>query len=168
MTEFDETNNVLKVSALSDGIIPAATGVILEGTASTTYTLFPTSETAEVGDNLLKGTDEATTVTASNGYIYFFGYDSAYTPGFYEAEGKTSFTNGAHKAYIDINYDASSAGAKPLTLDFAGGTADAISSPDTAGEASTGHVYNMQGMKMGGGKLAKGLYIQNGRKFIVR
>jgi len=169
VTEFDSENSKLKVSAAydSENAVPAGNAVIIEGTAGETYTLtVAESATASTETNLLKGTDADETVTSTNN-IYFFGYSSTNEPGFFEAESKTSYSNGAHKAYIELAYDASSASAKPLTLDF-GGSTTAIGGLNAEPAEQSGYTYTLQGVKVNPQNLKKGVYVRNGRKFIVK
>lgn len=84
-------------------VIPAATGVLLEGAAGQ-YDLTPTTTTETVAANLFQGTDTDTEISNSlkhyilstaNGNFGFFYPNGLET-------GVGAFTNKAHKAYVEI------------------------------------------------------------------
>lgn len=167
---FNDDDNTLTATKQydTDSPMPKGEGIILKGTPNTTYTLTEYNGdcvTKESTGNILAGTDSEQEVTASDdNCLYIFGVADE-TVGFYlaSADGKT-FTNGAHKAYISIPYDASSDSAKGLKIDF--GEANAIR--NICQEAENGHVYSITGIEVGQKGLKPGLYITNGCKFVVK
>lgn len=174
-TEGSSTISATEVyykDATSLNAVPKDCAVILKGTANTAYTLEAVDDDDVVFEkdyntNILLGTDEAKQITADEGkYLYYFGYGSDNTPGFFMDVANGAYVNNeAHKAYISISYNADAAGAKPLVLDF--GTTDAINGMSSAQESTDGKVYTLSGMQVSG-TLQKGIYIKNGRKFIVK
>lgn len=161
--------------ATDTNAIPMGQAVVLHGSANTTYTLTSVSDDGVVfpiGDstvpNDLIGHDDDQSVTTSDGtYIYFFGYDKTNdVVGFYEAPDKTSYTEKAHKAYLHLPYDVTDSGAKMLTLDF--GSTDGIGAVESAESPNSDAIYTLSGMKLTDSNLKPGLYIKQGRKFVVR
>lgn len=143
--------------------VPACTGLLLKGEANASgYDVVNTklSPTAPE-DNLLKGSAEAAT-TEGGTYYYMLSHDKkGENVGFYwGAENGGAFTNKAGKAYLAL--DAATA-AKAFVLD---GSTTGISA--IADESSNAAVYTLSGMKLNGEKLQKGIYIKNGRKFVVK
>lgn len=170
ISSFDEASATLKAEETysSTVAVPKGQAVIIKGTAGQEYTITSTDDADDAVTNLLKGSDTETELTASTDkYLYFFGYDSSNTPGFFmEVSGGQSLTCGAHKAYIELSYNAESSDAKAITLDF--GTTDSINNISVNNSAESEAIYNISGMKVDGNKLQKGLYIKNGKKFIVK
>ncbi len=148
-----------------DGTIPAGTGVVLEGAAGT-YTFDVSLGAEAVAENMLQGTDVATTV-AEDGYLYYVlstkagSNGDASTVGFYWAtEDGTSVENGAHKAYLALEKEAGAASF--YLFDFLNGINNAEVNAKNAGEA-----YTLSGIRVNG-KLNKGIYIVNGKKVVVK
>ena len=145
-------------------IIPAGTGVLLNGNPGT-YTFNVSSETGTpVADNWLKGSDEKATTEGGERY-YMLSLDANSTAGsvgfYWGAPNGGAFTNGAHKAYLCVKPGV--AGAKTCYR-FDGQTTaiDGIRTdkPTTA----DGAVYNLAGQRVD--RSYKGVVIKNGKKYI--
>ena len=148
-------------------VIPKATGVVLKGTANTTYTFTAGSKTGEApASNQLYGSDEdATTNVEGATKYYMLSLDSnGQNPGFYwGADNGATFTNKAHKAYLALS---SSATVKAFLFD--GSTVTGISTISTKTNDVNAPVYTLSGVRMSGNKLPAGVYIKGGKKFIVK
>ncbi len=150
----------------ADDIIPAGTGVVLEASAGD-YS-FTVSEEGGLSDdgNMLRGSDEAEEVSDAN-YTYYILSDGTKGIGFYygKKDGKDSphaISNAAHKAYLAVPNEQT--GAK---TGFAFSMlADAISTAVISEQPAP--VYNLQGQRVSNAQLKPGIYVSNGRKFIVR
>ena len=150
----------------ADDIIPAGTGVVLEASAGD-YS-FTVSEEGGLSDdgNMLRGSDEAEEVSDAN-YTYYILSDGTKGIGFYygKKDGKDSphaISNAAHKAYLAVPNEQT--GAK---TGFAFSMlADAISTAVISEQPAP--VYNLQGQRVNNAQLKPGIYVSNGRKFIVR
>lgn len=153
----------------SGEVVPKGTGVVLKGTANTTYTFDVSSETGEVPSlNQLYGSDEKAETSVSDAtHYYMLSLDSeGKNAGFYwGADNGAAFTNGAHKAYLALN---STATANVKAFLFDGGTVTTGISTINAKACNAKHVYTLSGMRMGSKKLPAGVYIRNGRKFVVK
>lgn len=115
------------------------------------------------GDNILDGTDEATALEADDSY-YFYALAANDTKpvGFYwQKNGGAAFTNGAHKAYLKLPRNYFNDEIKSFS--FADAISTSINSITTPNDEA---IYDLMGRKVE--KATKGIYIKNGRKFIVR
>lgn len=141
--------------------VPAGTGLLLKGTAGSTYTA-KGQTSPYVYSNLLTGTTAETNVTADD-FILGKKGDKV---GFYHAEAGTL---AAGKAYLDhTKLGTSTSGAPMLNLEFyddATGIADVRSKMS---DAVTEDWYTLDGRKLQGRPTKKGLYLLNGKKVVVR
>lgn len=158
---YTVTDGQLQASKVytANEVIPAGTGVVLKA-AEGTYTFAATSEVAEADDaNMLKGSDGDYKDETKDFMYYILSYDQqGQNPGFYfQNEGGTYVTNGAHKAYLAV--PAPVAGeAKFFT--FGGETGiNAVEAGKT-----NGVVYNLQGQRVENAQ--KGIFIMNGKKVV--
>lgn len=139
-------------------IIPANTPVLINASAGT-YTFeatdTKTTKAATPASGSLTGVWASTTVP-SGSYILYNGADGL---GFYKADGSTN-TVTANGAYLT----ATAATAKSLKINYNGTTNISNIISD---ENANAPVYNIQGMRMGK-NLPKGIYIKNGKKFVVK
>ena len=149
-------------------IVPAGIGLLYKGTASTSYTINVTSETAtEVyADNCMKGfLQDAPLAVAADTKAYIFANDSEDGLGFY-LQGDGSELNLSYgKAYLSIPATLASQ-LKGFRLNL--GEATGISGV-TNQEAETG-VYSLSGVRVGNtlNGLPGGVYIVGGKKVIVK
>ena len=149
-------------------IVPAGIGLLYKGTASTSYTINVTSETAtEVyADNCMKGfLQDAPLAVAADTKAYIFANDSEDGLGFY-LQGDGSVLNLSYgKAYLSIPTTLASQ-LKGFRLNL--GEATGISGVTTQ-EAATG-VYTLSGVRVGNtlNGLPGGVYIVGGKKVIVK
>ena len=162
-TITDETinNDYITLNAIAGGLIPANTGVILKTAVDADEDIAVTvvgEELAPLTTNLLKG-------SVDNQYIN----EEAYVLGNKEGVGlyKAQMTNGswlnnAGKAYLPVSSVATS--ARLLRFNF-GGNATAIESVKSELDPNA-PIYDLSGRRV---KVAtKGIYIQNGKKFMVK
>lgn len=145
-------------------IIPAGTGVLLNGNPGT-YTFNVSSETGTpVADNWLKGSDEKATTEGGERY-YMLSLDANSTAGsvgfYWGAPNGGAFTNGAHKAYLCVKPGV--AGAKTCYR-FDGQTTAIDGTRADKPTAADGAVYNLAGQRVD--RSYKGVVIKNGKKYI--
>lgn len=165
------TNGVLDVDYkyAAGQNVPAKTPVLVKapGKESVTFTTTTSTETAPT-TNLLKGADKDGVFATEAGYIYYkLAYDNFTAKtglGFYwgEANGG-AFTMKAGKAYLAVE-QAVAQGAQKFSLE---GNATGIEAVEQADEANR-VVYTLDGRRVMNEKLAKGLYIINGKKVLVK
>lgn len=145
-------------------IIPASTGVLLNGNPGT-YTFNVSSEAGTpVADNWLKGSDEEATTEGGERY-YMLSLDANSTAGsvgfYWGAANGGAFTNGAHKAYLCVKPGV--AGAKTCYR-FDGQTTAIDGTRADKPTTADGAVYNLAGQRVD--RSYKGVVIKNGKKYI--
>lgn len=149
----------LHLESVDNGKIPANTGVVLKGPASSTVYPQTIDETVTLSQtNLLKGTAEAAVAVTEAGY-YALSTKTAGT-GFYLIDETKNVTIPQYKAYLQTN---GGDGAREAFF-FAEGTTGLTVSETEAAE--DGAVYDLQGRRVD--SLAKGIYVKDGRKIIVK
>ena len=157
------SGETVEISPVS-GIVPANTGLLLNGAADT-YSIPTTSEAgAALGTNLLKAaTGEV--VGAIDGYTRYV---------LSEADGKAVFqciwndkegtdvrpTIPVGKAYLEVPVGG---GARTLYINA---ETTGINNVEHAGQFTFGTVYNMAGQRVS--QPTRGLYIMNGKKVVVK
>ena len=148
-------------------VIPAATGVVLYTVKPATYSFTITSQDGEAdADNMLQGTDAATTISEA-GYKYYIlskSKDGQKIGFYYQDEDGSAVNNGAHKAYLPVP-EAAAGGAKGWSFD---GEATGIRSIEAGAGVENAVIYNLSGVRMNSQNLPKGIYIVNGKKMVVK
>lgn len=155
-------NRRINLVELND-VIPAGTGVVLQATTGTyDFPVLYDSEESSV-DNMLLGTDEETTIEYEAGSKYYILSALDDVVGFYLANRESSFTNGAHKAYLVVPDNDQTDGVNAYVFHRTDGilNVDAEKNVDSK-------VYTISGIRVDGKKLAKGLYIVDGKKIIIK
>lgn len=148
-----------------EGVIPAATPVVLQGNPGTyTFPICYDNVPAINAANQLNGSDEAVEV-AEEGYKYYIlstkDNDPA-TVGFYfQVAGGASVSSEAHKAYLAVPEEVA-AGASSFVFNVADGIQNVVTA-----NAENGETYTLSGVRVSG-KLAKGVYVVNGKKVVVK
>lgn len=84
---------------------------------------------------------------------------------FRKANGTTNKVK-ANRAYLTASYSASA--PEFLFINFGGSETTAIDAVEQLTLTDDGAVYNLQGVRMTGSNLKKGIYVKNGKKFIVK
>ena len=149
--------------------LPANTPVIVKAEGIKTYPLaISTSDANAPTTNLLKGAAEDGKFTAEANYYYYkLAYDNFTAKtglGFYwGAANGGAFPMKAGKAYLAVKQDVAQ-GAQKFSLE---GNATGIEAVEQANEANR-VVYTLDGRRVMNEKLAKGLYIINGKKVLVK
>ena len=161
----DINGKKLNWTKLEGDVIPAGTGVILNGPAGPHSFGISTEEAAAIEDNLLQGSDEATNITDDDFKYYVL---STKTPGdassigfYYQVEGGNQVENGAHKAYLAIPVEQAG-NITGFSIDLLTGIED-MQFTRTNGEA-----YTISGVRMKNGNLPKGLYVIDGKKTVIK
>ena len=131
-----------------------------------TYTLQPTGETGIfLGNNMLMGSDEATTTVGNDCLFYKLAYghsnsDKSNVFGWYwGAEGGAAFLIEGHRAWLAI--PKTKASTRGYSLE---GDATAINK--VAADGQKGEYYNLKGQRVA--TPTKGLYIINNKKVLIK
>jgi len=159
ITAYYATLNGEKTSVIlnkiTDGIIPANTGVILEGAEGTVVEFTATTTETTYGDNVLTGITSATTMTEGD-YILYNNSGTA------EFRKVTATELAANKAYLSAS---TVAGARTLSIGFADGTTSIADVP-LMNKAEQDGIFNLQGQRVS--NPSKGIYIVNGKKVFMK
>lgn len=130
---------------------------MLNSTKATTATAFTASDTHSEG--VLTGVYQETVVPANNFILTKHG-DAV---GFRKANGTNNKVK-AYRAYMTATH----AGAPEfLGINF-DGNVTAIDSVEKKAIVEDGEIYNLQGVRMNANNLPKGIYVKNGKKFVVK
>ena len=142
------------------GTIPANTGILLRGEGVVTIPVVASSAT-DVSANKLVGVTANTLIAANAGYVLM--NDATYGVGFYQNEN--AFTVGANTAYLPSNFAGGSARSFfSLWDDETTSISEKIKV--NSEEFATTPVFNLNGQRIE--KPAKGLYIKNGKKVVMK
>ena len=158
-TQKDE--NTVQLTAIEGGVIPAQTGVVLKGTATTCPLTLTNDAVAPVEGNIFTGTCLPISVTQETLENYYVlstlqGVIGLYWP----QEGTTALA--ANKAYID---NTPAAGAAGYRFVFGDDTTVGIDGAQL-GQPSDTPYYDLSGRRVV--KPAKGIYIHNGKKVFIK
>ena len=171
---YNSANGTIGVENIEDAV-PANTGVLLKGTPGETYTLTGTnSDAATVEGNALVAVTEATHVDPIDGdYTNFMMSDGKFIK--IEASDDPNVKMPANRAYLQIltsQIDPEPVSARGITLSW-DDDATSISEMEKWRNGENEKFYDLQGRlivngKLSNGKLPKGLYINNGRKVVIK
>ena len=151
----------------NENVVPAGTAVLLQVEASNEdheiiVTLTTPTATSYTGTNFLFGSDVTTTTTGGEKY-YMLSYNKAGANigWYYGAENGAPFTSNPHKAWLALPTSAPAFLGLPGWEDTTGIVPVGVSPED-------GEWYTLQGMKVGKKPTTAGVYIHNGRKFVIK
>lgn len=148
----DITSTSAKLTEIEDGIADAGKGYLVMGLSGDQKIPFAEASSSYTGVNKLVGVTAPTSI-ASDAKIYVFS-DGEFHP-------CTGGTLAAGKAYLDCS--AVEGLAKTISIIF--GDATAISDI-SLNEDDSAPIYNLSGMLVS--KTQKGVYIRNGKKYVVK
>ena len=148
-------------------VIPAKTGVLLKGAEGSYPQVFQAANTTVPAENLLHGTitdQETAAPEAGKDYRFYklsLDNDNQNLGFYWGAEDGAAFLNKAGRAYLAIEKTGAAVKGFSIT-DLETG----IGHVNGQMTAEDGAVYDLQGRRVE--KAVRGMYIQNGRKFIVK
>lgn len=163
------------LNAVGSAIVPAGTAVMLQVAPANTsqsidLTLTVPTAAAISQDNLLHGSDVATTTTGGD-LFYKLSYNtSGQNIGWYwGAQDGGAFTSGAHKAWLALPSSAQHAALRSIGLpEFNEGTTDVLLIPYPAQAEQPDAWYDMFGRKLDSAPAIQGLYIHNGKTISIK
>ena len=153
-------------------VVPANEPLVIKAPAGNYALWFTTStdDTYKSADlNDLEGTDVETPITDDDAY-YFYGLslNASHDPasvGFYWMNPTgVAFTNGAHKAYLKLDKNTF-VGSQAVNGFPFNGTTTGIEQIEASADAKNA-IYDLSGRRVN--KAAKGIYILNGKKVLVK
>ena len=159
---YNKENAAISVFGIDSNIVPAATGVLLEGEPGATFTLTGAcGEAPTITDNELVAVTESTHINATDGsYTNFMMSGGKFIR---IADESEDVKMPANRAYLPLLTDAVG-NAKSVTLLW-GATGIESLTPSTS-QKDEGNIYNLNGQKLS--SPLKGINIINGRKVIVK
>ena len=142
-------------------VIPANTGVVLYSETAGTYNLTITEDVEAIEGNDLRGSAATTYFTEAGTYYALSLVDGKV--GFYkDAFNNNRFQNNSHKAYLYVPNATNAA----LKFRFVDGTT-AIESVVAPSFNANAPIYDLSGRRVMNA-VKGGIYIKNGKKFIVK
>ena len=148
------------------GLIPAETGVILEGEPGE-YKFKVSNDASSGGIGMLYGTDEEETIDGNgDNYYYKFVNEKDGVGFWWGATDGGPFKNGAHKAYLVVPKDTFEGDALAKIFIFGGEglISTGINQVDKIAEDAA--IYNLNGVRVN--KVQKGVYVVNGKKVVIK
>lgn len=173
ITGNEGTSLVMKEAYAAGAVVPAKTALVVEGAANKYYTLVAASTELTPAKNKLHGSDKAemTYVVGTNVKYYKLSYNNeGNNLGFYwGSENGAAFTNGAHKAYLALDSETLLSQSRGFSLaDLAHGVTTGINTTVKSATQST-FIYDLNGRRINSlNGAAKGVYIMNGQKVLVK
>ena len=155
------------------GTLPAHTPVLVVADAGSYTFTKTTAETPSSNDNLLMGLYTTLTVPQTTGdNTNYILQNQSGNVGFYKI-GSSGHSLNANRAYMSVKYVAAHGDSSPapafFNIGFGGitGISD-IEMKQNVMEDENAPIYNLNGVRMNSSNLPKGIYVKNGRKFIVK
>lgn len=173
ITGNEGTSLVMNEAYAAGAVVPAKTALVVEGAANKYYTLVAESTELTPDKNKLHGSDEAETtyVDGTDVKYYKLSYNNeGNNLGFYwGSENGAAFTNGAHKAYLALDSETLLSQSRGFSLaDLAHGVTTGINTTVKSATQSN-FIYDLNGRRINSlNGAAKGVYIMNGQKVLVR
>lgn len=163
----------LKETYAEGALVPAKTALVLNAPKGNYDICLAESDAIAPTNNLLHGTTtEKLTEVAGGTYKYYkLSYNNeGNNLGFYwGSENGAAFTNGAHKAYLALNSETLLSQSRGFSLaDLAHGVTTGINTTVKSATQST-FIYDLNGRRINSlNGAAKGVYIMNGQKVLVK
>ena len=172
ITGNEGTSLVMNEAYAAGDDVPAKTALVVEGAANKYYTLVAESTELTPAKNKLHGSDKAETtyVDGTDVKYYKLSYNNeGNNLGFYwGSENGAAFTNGAHKAYLALDKTLLSQSRGFSLADLAHGVTTGINTTVKSATQSN-FIYDLNGRSINSlNGAAKGVYIMNGQKVLVK
>lgn len=170
ITDKNGESLTLNAAYPANEVVPAKTALLLKATEKPatkqefTYTIVNSDKVAPEG-NLLHGSVEATETHVEGATTYYKLAKGEEGIGFYWAnENGTAFTNGANKAYLAITGKLS----QMRGFSFESITTGINNVVANTNNSKNAVIYDLNGRRVNSLNAAKGVYIVNGKKVIVK
>lgn len=163
----------LKETYAEGELVPAKTALVLNAPKGNYDICLAESDAIAPTNNLLHGTttEKLTEVEGGTYKYYKLSYDNeGNNLGFYwGSENGAAFTNGAHKAYLALNSETLLSQSRGFSLaDLAHGVTTGINTTVKSATQSN-FIYDLNGRRINSlNGAAKGVYIMNGQKVLVK
>lgn len=163
----------LKETYAEGDLVPAKTALVLNAPKGNYDICLAESDAIAPNNNLLHGTttEKLTEVEGGTYKYYKLSYNNeGNNLGFYwGSENGAAFTNGAHKAYLALNSETLLSQSRGFSLaDLANGVTTGINTTVKSATQSN-FIYDLNGRRINSlNGAAKGVYIMNGQKVLVK
>ena len=163
----------LKETYAEGDLVPAKTALVLNAPKGNYDICLAESDAIAPTNNLLHGTttEKLTEVEGGTYKYYKLSYNNeGNNLGFYwSSENGAAFTNGAHKAYLALNSETLLSQSRGFSLaDLAHGVTTGINTTVKSATQSN-FIYDLNGRRINSlNGAAKGVYIMNGQKVLVK
>ena len=163
--DFDDDAGTLTLSTV--GAVPASTGLLLKGTASTTFVVPLAANTTAPTTNYLVGVlDDATEVPVkTDTHTNFILANGSHGINWYTLSEAGPI--GAYKAYLSLPL-LFTGNAPSFTWVYGDGSTTAIDNGELRIENSTDAWHTLDGQRLSGKPTQRGIYINNGHKVFVK
>ncbi len=157
-------NDMVRFTEAASQVVPANTGLLLAGTAGSTYYIPVSDESgSDLEGNLLRVNTDGGTFTPESGYTYF-GMVKNSDPLTFAAFDPTQVTIPSNKAYLEVELPAD---IRQLVFSFGDDEETGINSIENGKlKIEKEAIYNLAGQRVE--KPVRGLYIVNGKKMVVK
>lgn len=170
ITDKNGESLTLNAAYPANEVVPAKTALLLKATEKPatkqefTYTIVNSDKVAPA-DNLLHGSVEASETHVEDATTYYKLAQGEKGIGFYWAnENGTAFTNGANKAYLAVKGKLS----QMRGFSFESMTTNINNVVANTNNSKNAVIYDLNGRRVNSLNAAKGVYIVNGKKVIVK
>lgn len=170
ITEKNRESLTLNAAYPANEVVPAKTALLLKATEKPatnqefTYTIVNSDKVAPEG-NLLHGSVEATETQVEGATAYYKLAEGDEGLGFYWAkENGGAFINGANKAYLAVKGNFS----QMRGFSFESMTTGINNVVANTNNSKNAVIYDLNGRRVNSLNAAKGVYIVNGKKVIVK
>ena len=136
-------------------------------TTASANTAFGNGSEAVTVDNMTGVFSKTAVTQSSGGKTNYILQNGTFGLGFYKIGG-SGHSVGANRAYLNI---PGSSSARGFGIDFGDGTTGiriVNQDADAPSKFNDGKIYNLAGVQVDENNLTKGIYIKNGKKFIVK
>lgn len=170
ITDKNGESLTLNADYPANEVVPAKTALLLKATETPatnqefTYTIVNSDKVAPA-ENMLHGSVEATKTQVEGATTYYKLAQGEKGIGFYWAnENGTAFTNGANKAYLAVKGKLS----QMRGFSFESMTTNINNVVANTNNSKNAIIYDLNGRRVNSLNAAKGVYIVNGKKVIVK
>jgi len=163
--EVDAANNKVRFTSDINQTVEANTGVLLRGKASTTYDIPVAVSGTALEDNDFLVNSTGGTFTGDGDYTYFAMKKNS-NPLTFGTFVPSSTAIPSNKAYLKVLTSSFPSGARTLRFVFDDNETTGIKNVDAQKTSSKDIYFNLNGQRVA--KPTKGMYISNGKKYIVK
>ncbi len=148
--------------------VPDGTGLLLRGTADATFNVSIMDNAAAINNNLLVGLTEATLVnqTTDDG-IAFILANGDHGINWYKL-AEESYTLKANSAYLRLPAEVAPSEARALTMVFEEASGIYSATLNEKGELADDRWYTLDGVRLSSKPAKPGIYVNNGKKRVIK